>query len=78
MRVRVPSVTQPAAGTSVAKDRFMLNPAALDSGKAEQVGADFWLRLFNDAGLAEYDDLEKIVIGCEIIAALDAVDLLAA
>ena len=56
----------------------MLNPAVLESGQAQEVGADFWLRLFNDAELAQFDDLEKIVIGCEIIAALDAVDLLAA
>ena len=56
----------------------MLNPAFLESGKAEEIGADFWLRLFNDAELADYDDLEKIVIGCEIIAALDSVELLAA
>jgi hypothetical protein len=57
---------------------FMLNPAILDSGKAKPIGADFWLRLFNDAELAAYDDLEKIVIGCEIIAALDSGELLAA
>ena len=56
----------------------MLNPAILDSGKAKPIGADFWLRLFNDAEVAAYDDLEKIVIGCEIIAALDSVELLAA
>ena len=56
----------------------MLNPAFLESGKAEEIGADFWLRLFNDAQLAAYDDLEKIVIGCEIIAALDSVELIAA
>ncbi len=39
---------------------------------------DFWLRLLNDETLSACDDLEKIVIGCEIIAALDAVELLAA
>jgi hypothetical protein len=65
-------------GTAVAKDGSMLNPAILESANAKKIGADFWLRLFNDAELAQFDDLEKIVIGCEIIAALDTVDLLAA
>ena len=40
--------------------------------------SDFWLRLLNDETLSACEDLEKIVIGCELIAALDAVDLLAA
>jgi hypothetical protein len=65
-------------GISAAKHRFMLNPAFLESAKVEEIGADFWMRLFNDAELGDYDDLEKIVIGCEIIAALDSVELLAA
>jgi len=56
----------------------MLNPAVLESGHGKDIGSDFWLRLFNDAELASYDDLEKIVIGCEIIAALDSVELVAA
>ena len=65
-------------GISTAKEDFMLNPAAVESVKRKKIGGDFWLRLFNDAGLDDYDDLEKIVIGCEIIAALDSVELLAA
>ncbi len=56
----------------------MLTPALLRSAKVNEVNADFWLRLFNDEALKNSDDLEKIVIGCEIIAALDGVDLLAA
>jgi hypothetical protein len=54
----------------------MLNPASLASMNVKD--ADFWLRLLNDEALRDCADLEKIVIGCEIIAALDAVDLLAA
>ena len=54
----------------------MLNPARVVSMNAKE--ADFWLRFLNDEALSDCDDLEKIVIGCEIIAALDAVDLLAA
>ena len=56
----------------------MLNPAILGIPSSKNVGRDFWLRLFNDETLSDCDDLEKLLVGCEIIAALDAVDLLAA
>jgi hypothetical protein len=65
-----------AVACALLKDGAMLNPAGLVSLNAK--AADFWLRLLNDEALRDCDDLEKIVIGCEIIAALDAVDLLAA
>ena len=54
----------------------MLNPASVVSMNAKD--SDFWLRLLHDEALSDCDDLEKIVIGCEIIAALDSIDLLAA
>jgi hypothetical protein len=54
----------------------MLNPTAVKCSKSDH--AEFWLRLLNDDALRDCDNLEKLVIGCEIIAALDAVDLLAA
>jgi hypothetical protein len=56
----------------------MLNPAVLPKVNTKSVSGDFWLRLLNDEALSHFDDLEKLVIGCEIIAALDAVDQLAA
>ncbi len=56
----------------------MINPALLEAAKAEDIGADFWLRLLNDKALRDCDDLEKIVIGCELIAALEGVELVAA
>jgi hypothetical protein len=56
----------------------MLNPAILESARRNRVPSEFWLRLFNNEALHDCDDLEKLVVGCEIIAALDAVDLLAA
>jgi hypothetical protein len=56
----------------------MLNPAIVAPAKSNIIAGDFWLRLLNDEELSAFDDLEKLVIGCEIIAALDAVDLLAA
>ncbi len=39
---------------------------------------NFWERILNDDQLHDCNDLEKLLVGCEIIAALDAVDLLAA
>ena len=56
----------------------MLNPAVIDSTKAKSPAASFWLRILSDEELSACDDLQKLVVGCEIIAALDAVDLLAA
>ena len=56
----------------------MLNPAALECGKAKANCGDFWLHLLNNEAFQDYNNLEKLVIGCEIIAALDAVDLRAA
>jgi hypothetical protein len=56
----------------------MLNPAIVGPAKSNVISGDFWLRLLNDEQLSACDDLEKLVIGCEIIAALDIVDLIAA
>ena len=56
----------------------MLNPAALECAKAKANCSDFWLHLLNNEAFQDYNNLEKLVIGCEIIAALDGVDLLAA
>lgn len=39
---------------------------------------NFWQRILNDDALANCGDLEKLVAGCEFIAALDDVELLAA
>jgi hypothetical protein len=40
--------------------------------------AAFWRRLLSDGALQQCDNLEKLVVGCEIIAALDDLELLAA
>jgi len=57
----------------------MLNPAvALDWRKARPIQSDFWVRILEDESLSDCDDLQKLVAGCEIIAAVDAVELLAA
>ena len=39
---------------------------------------NFWARIFNDKTLSDCNDLEKLLAGCEIIAAVDQVDLLLA
>jgi hypothetical protein len=59
------------------KHGYMLNPAVIDSVKAHD-STSFWTHILNNEELQNFDDLEKLVVGCEIIAALDAVDLLAA
>jgi len=63
---------------SAAKHRFMLNPAVIDSAQALDPASNFWMHILNNEELQNVDDLEKLVVGCEIIAAVDAVDLLAA
>ena len=57
----------------------VINPAlpAIDSA-ARNSAASFWQRILNDGALRDCADLEKILIGCEVIAALDDLDLLAA
>ena len=37
-----------------------------------------WERILNDEQLRDRNNLEKLLAGCEIIAALDGTDLLAA
>ena len=60
----------------------MLNPAIVLEAKANHAVAanfdNFWARIIGDEILSDCDDLQKLVVGCEIIAALDAVDLVAA
>ena len=64
---------------AVLKKADMLNPATVigpDTTKSQR--SDFWPRILNDEQLSDCDDLQKLLVGCEIIAALDGVDLLAA
>jgi hypothetical protein len=64
---------------AVLKKLNVLNPAlAIESRKRNSPADNFWLRIVTDESLRHCDDLQKLVIGCEIIAALDGVDLLAA
>lgn len=56
----------------------MLNPAVIESNATRSVAENFWFRILTDKELGDCDDLQKLLAGCEIIAALDAVDLLAA
>jgi hypothetical protein len=42
------------------------------------VGPNFWARFVNDEQLCDCSPLEKLVAGCELIAALDQIELLLA
>jgi hypothetical protein len=56
----------------------MLIPATfLESTETRIRAADFWLCILGDEQLDDCDNLEKLLVGCEIIAALDDADLLA-
>ena len=59
------------------KEAFVINPTVCSSSSDTQRAA-FWQRILNDETLRNCDNLEKLVAGCEIIAALDDLDLLAA
>jgi hypothetical protein len=56
----------------------MLIPATLIESNENRNVADFWIRILRDEELRNCDNLQKLLVGCEIIAALDGVDLLAA
>jgi len=56
----------------------MLMPATLIESNDNRNAADFWIRILRDEELRDCDNLQKLLVGCEIIAALDGVDLLAA
>jgi hypothetical protein len=57
----------------------MLIPATwIESKATNSLPADFWIRILRDEELRHCDNLQKLLVGCEIIAALDGVDLLAA
>ncbi|HWM26027.1 MAG TPA: hypothetical protein VNP98_14510 [Chthoniobacterales bacterium] len=61
------------------KKSAMLIPASfIEAGETKLPRTDFWLRLLQDEELRDCDNLQKLLVGCEIIAALDGVDLLAA
>ncbi|MEO8044924.1 MAG: hypothetical protein ABI674_08455 [Spartobacteria bacterium] len=56
---------------------MILTPDFSRAGETQDA-LSFWQRLLNEEELQSCGSLEKILVGCEIIAALDGVDLLAA
>ena len=69
----------PGVARALLKKSTMLIPASpIESSETKPRRTDFWLRLLQDEELRDCDNLQKLLIGCEIIAALDGVDLLAA
>lgn len=43
---------------------------------APKLASDFWVRLLQDESMTALSDLERLVTGCEIIAAFDDLELL--
>ncbi len=54
----------------------MINPISLHT--ATRTGNSFWERFLSNDDLDTCENLEKLLVGCEIIAVLDDLDLLAA
>ncbi len=62
-----------------AKQGRMFNPTIHPlSPSFHANSAGFWPRILTDEALSECNDLEKLLIGCELIAAFDGAQLLAA
>ena len=57
---------------------MLLTSDFFDASEFRDVAPAFWQRILNDEELRDCDNLEKLLAGCEIIAALDGRDLLAA
>ena len=57
-----------------------MNPPVDFCGHSEfrAIFPTFWERILNDEQLRDRNNLEKVLAGCEIIVALDGLDLLAA
>lgn len=56
----------------------MILTADFSRDSESQNALAFWQRLLREEELQSCEPLEKLLVGCEIIAALDGVDLLAA
>ncbi len=56
----------------------VINPTQFTDTAANNSGINFWQRILNDGALESCDPLEKLLAGCEIIAAVDDLELLAA
>lgn len=65
-------------GTGAAKQSFVITPTLHTASSDNTSAAAFWQRILSDGSLQNCDDLEKLLAGCEIIAALDDFELLAA
>lgn len=63
---------------AVAKEEGMTSTPQFNVATEPAKIVSFWERLLNEEELRDRAPLEKLLAGCEIIAALDGVDLLAA
>ncbi len=65
-------------GIATAKAKRVINPTLLTDTAERNSSIAFWQRILNDGALDNCDPLEKLLAGCEIIAAVDDLELLAA
>jgi hypothetical protein len=57
-----------------------MNPKTnlLGQPQFDTIPSDFWQRLVNNPQLESCSDLQKLLVGCEIIAAVDEIEILLA
>jgi hypothetical protein len=67
-----------SGGTAAAREASVINPTLLPAPAQTSNITNFWQHILGDNTLQNCNDLEKLLAGCEIIAALDDLDLLAA
>ncbi len=75
---RVRRAVAEVGGMRVAKELFMPQIDFFGDSEFRATPPPFWQRIINDEALADCDDLAKLIAGCELIAALDDFELLAA
>ena len=67
-----------SSGTGGAKRRGMIQTPQISRQNEEPRTISFWQHILEEEELRHCPPLEKLLAGCEIIAALDGIDLLAA
>ena len=65
-------------GMATAKGRCTTSSPDRNQTSASAKVISFWERLLSEEELQDCASLEKLLVGCELIAALDGIELLAA
>ncbi|MBA3963024.1 MAG: hypothetical protein H0X40_14160 [Chthoniobacterales bacterium] len=56
----------------------MFNASEISTRASHQNATPFWQRILNEEALRDCPPLEKLLVGCQLIVALDGAELLAA